>query len=227
MKRRTTTRAPSAPLTTGNRPIVSTPAILFLIVLIVGVSVVHDPGGTSALLAQTSKGKAAVKPDPSAKSAPRRPLTADDLPRPVAEMRETMLAAAQTGNIAEMKMALELNEMKPELAETNVPDPIAFWKKKSADGEGREILAILWTLLDSSFAAVPLGRDLENNKIYVWPALAEKPFDQWTARDHVELLRLVSPAEAGQMQANKRYTGWRLAIGADGTWHSFKTVDGR
>ena len=29
------------------------------------------------------------------------------------------------------------------------------------------------------------------------------------------------------MQANKRYTGWRLAIGADGTWHSFKTVDGR
>lgn len=137
-------------------------------------------------------------------------------------MRETILAAARTGNIAEMKLALELNEMKPELAETNVTDPIDFWKKKSADGEGREILAVLWTLLESSFVAVPLGRDIENNKIYIWPAIAEKPFDLWTPRDNVELLRLVSSAEAGQMQSKKRYTGWRLAIGADGTWHSFK-----
>ncbi len=188
----------------------------------VGVSVVHDPHGTSALLAQTNKGKATAKPDSAAKSSARRTLSSNDLPLPVAEMRETILAAARTGNIAEMKLALELNEMKPELAETNVTDPIDFWKKKSADGEGREILAVLWTLLESSFVAVPLGRDIENNKIYIWPAIAEKPFDLWTPRDNVELLRLVSSAEAGQMQSKKRYTGWRLAIGADGTWHSFK-----
>ena len=33
---------------------------------------------------------------------------------------------------------------------------------------------------------------------------------------------LVPPAEAKEMVANGKYTYWRIAIGADGTWHSFR-----
>jgi hypothetical protein len=199
------------------------PVTLLLIVLMVVTGLVYSSDGTSPLLAQTNKGKSPAKADPQAKSVPRTPLQAGDLPMPVAEVRDAMIAAAQSGNIAELKLVMDLNEIKPELAETAVADPIAYWKQRSVDGTARDVLAALWTLLEGSFVTVPFGRDLENNKIYVWPALAEKPLDQLTVRDEVELLRLMSPAEAQVMKAGKRYTGWRLTIGADGTWHSFRT----
>ena len=38
----------------------------------------------------------------------------------------------------------------------------------------------------------------------------------------VELLQLVGPAEAKAMREKKKWTWWRLTIGADGTWHSLK-----
>jgi len=70
--------------------------------------------------------------------------------------------------------------------------------------------------------ALPLGRDLENNRIYIWPYFAEVPLAKLTPAQEVELLRLVPPAAVKAMRAAGRYTHWRLAIGADGTWHSFR-----
>jgi hypothetical protein len=69
---------------------------------------------------------------------------------------------------------------------------------------------------------LPLGRDLENNKIYVWPYFAEVALDKLTPSQEVELLRLITPAALKDMRSAGKYTHWRVAIGADGTWHSFR-----
>jgi hypothetical protein len=103
-----------------------------------------------------------------------------------------------------------------------VADPIAHWKKISGDGEGREVLAALAEILEAGYVVLPLGRDLENNRIYVWPYFAEVPLDKLTPGQEVELLRLVPPAAAAGMKAARKYTSWRIAVGADGTWHSLR-----
>jgi hypothetical protein len=148
------------------------------------------------------------------------------LPTPVVDMREAILAAVRSGRIEELRHAFELNELKPDLGSGMgsgpVSDPVAHWKQISGDGEGREVLAVLAEILDAGYATLPLGRDLENNRIYIWPYFAEVPLASLGPAQQVELLRLVPPAVAKEMIANGKYTYWRIAIGADGTWHSFR-----
>ena len=122
-----------------------------------------------------------------------------------------------------MRHAWDLNELKPDLGVALADgDPIAHWKRISGDGEGREVLAALGEILDAGYVVLPLGRDLENNRVYVWPYFAEVALDKLTPAQEVELLRLVSPAALKDMRAAGKYTHWRIAIGADGTWHSFR-----
>jgi hypothetical protein len=144
------------------------------------------------------------------------------LPKPATEMRDAILSAIQSGRLAELKLALELNEMPPDLADERGPDPIAFLKTVSRDGEGREILAILKATLALPPATVPLGRDIENNAIYVWPYLAERDLSRLTPNEHADLATLMTSEEIETLKVAKRWTWWRLAIGADGTWHSFR-----
>ncbi len=157
-----------------------------------------------------------------AKQLPKPGEDTGPLPVPVEEMRHAILAAAHSGNIEDLREPLDWNELKPEVAAPAGEDPIAFWKKTSGDGNGREVLAVLADILPMRAAELPLGRDLENNIIYVWPYLAEMELDKLTPAQEVDLLRLVGPAEAKAMRAGKKWTWWRLTIGADGTWHSFK-----
>ena len=111
----------------------------------------------------------------------------------------------------------------PTSAPEPVADPVAHWKQISGDGEGREILAALAEILDAGYVALPLGRDLENNRIYVWPYFAEVPLQQAHARPRRSnccgWCRRRPPRRCVQ---TGKYTHWRLAIGADGTWHSFR-----
>jgi hypothetical protein len=146
---------------------------------------------------------------------------ADKLPPAVADMRSAILSAVETGDIADLDMAIELNELKPEFGQDKGQDPIAHLKSRSGDGQGREMLAILSRVLESGWAAIPGGRDIENNRIYVWPWLAEVPLDKLTPVQEVALYRLVSPAEAKAMREARRWMWWRLSIGADGVWHTF------
>ena len=155
---------------------------------------------------------------------PRRSATAaEGLPAPVEDMREAILSAVRSGRIEELRHAWELNELKPDLGEApRWAIPIAHWKQISGDGEGREILAALAEILDAGYVVLPLGRDLENNRLYVWPYFAEVPLDKLSPAQEVELLRLVPPAAAKDMRSAGKYTHWRIVIGADGTWHSFR-----
>jgi len=144
------------------------------------------------------------------------------LPPLVAEMRAAMVEAARSGDILELLHVFEWNELKPDLADTPVQDALAHWKALSADGEGREILAILWAVLETPHTRLPLGRDLENNAIFVWPRYAETGLKDLTPADEVILLRLVGPVRLQEMRAKGRYLYWRVSIGADGTWHTFR-----
>lgn len=143
------------------------------------------------------------------------------LPPAAADMYEAILSAVHSGRIEDLKLAYELGELRADLGDVPVSDPVAHWKALSADGEGREILAIVADLFAIGPAAVRRGKDPENNAVYVWPYLAELPLDTLSPAQQVDLLRIVPAQDAKAMRAGKTYTGWRLTIGADGLWHAF------
>jgi hypothetical protein len=191
------------------------PAAVFLLALL-GLVHVCAPAGEA--LAQRKK---APEPAPSARTAPEIRYGTDTLPAPVIEMREAILAAVRSGRIEDLRTAVELNEMKPAIADTAVGDPIAHWRQVSADGEGREILGVLDQILDAGYVALPIGRDLENNRVYVWPYFAEMALDKLTPAQNAELERIAPAALVEEMKKGGRYSYYKLGIGADGTWHFF------
>ncbi|MCH9765857.1 MAG: hypothetical protein K0U34_07700 [Alphaproteobacteria bacterium] len=143
------------------------------------------------------------------------------LPKNVAEMREALLAATQTGRISELLTPYEWNELPPAISDDKIDDPIAYWKRISSDGEGIEVLAILSEMLRMAPAKLHVGPDFENSALYVWPYLAEHDLAKLSPAQQVELRALVPADVAKAILTSKRWTWWRLAIGADGTWHSF------
>jgi hypothetical protein len=190
--------------------------------LLAQFAVVQCFGPASPAHAQRSpeKSSSAKKRQPA---APEVRYGSDRLPGPVQDMRDAILSAVRAGRIEELRYAWDLNELKPDLGVALADrDPIAHWKRISGDGEGREILAALGEILDAGYVVLPLGRDLENNRVYVWPYFAEVALDRLTPAQEVEFLRLVSPAALKDMRSVGKYTHWSIAIGADGTWHSFR-----
>jgi hypothetical protein len=197
--------------------------------LLAQFSLVYCDGSRVPPLSQTAaaksksadKSKAAKEQASTTTPLPQVHYGTDGLPRPVEEMREAILSAVRSGRIEDLRYAWELNELKPDLG-VAASDPVAHWKQISGDGEGLEILAALAQILDAGYVVLPLGADIENNRLYVWPYFAEVPLDRLTPAQEVELLRLVSPAALKDMRSAGAYTHWRIVIGADGTWHAFR-----
>lgn len=144
------------------------------------------------------------------------------LPLAVAEMRDAIIAAARSGKLDELLIPIQWNELPPDFGDLSVKDTLASWKKQSPRTEGREWLALLINLLEAPYAVIHQGPDVENARIFIWPAFAELPLAKLSPALQVELLRLVPAAEAKRMIAQGHYDGYGLAIGADGTWHAFK-----
>jgi hypothetical protein len=141
------------------------------------------------------------------------------LPAPVARMRSAILSSAASGDIANLRIPMDMNEIPPMLTAEKVTDPVAFWKKISGDGEGREILAITIELLRTGYVKKTLAAGQE---MYIWPYFAELPLDKLTPAQEVELLTLVSPARLKEMRAKGKYDHYRIGIGQDGVWHFFR-----
>jgi hypothetical protein len=182
--------------------------------LLVGLAVVHVAVPTTAFV---NRAKAAA---PAAQA-----VTRDTLPGPVADMREAILEAVRSSRLEDLKIAVDLNELKPELGPAPVPDPIAFWRGISADGTGKDILTTVGLLLDSPFSISPLGKDAENSRLFVWPAFADRALTVLTPAESALLDQLEPPAKRAAMTAANRYTGWHIVIGADGVWHIFRRYD--
>jgi hypothetical protein len=142
----------------------------------------------------------------------------DELPAPVARMRMEILKAATSGDIEQMRVPVDLNEIPPLVAKEKTGNLVGHWKSVSGDGQGREILAELIKLFRTGFV-----RKLQKNggAMYVWPYFAEMPLDKLTPAQEVELLTLVSPARMKEMRVKGQYDGYRIGIAQDGVWHFF------
>lgn len=141
------------------------------------------------------------------------------LPDAVKRMHMLLHDAALSGDINNLRLPIEMNEMPPILGRTNgAADPIAQLHAMSGDANGAELLAMMAEVLESDFIHVGEGTPQE---MYVWPYLAQYPFAALTPPQQVDLFRLVTAPDLAEMLKVGRYTAFRLGIGPDGTWHYF------
>jgi hypothetical protein len=166
---------------------------------------------------------AGVTASPSAgeTAAPVLVARPSELPAPVQRMREAILAAVASGDIDLLREALEINELMPLVDGDKAADPIAWWKQHSADGTGRDVLALLGDLLALPPARVRRGDGGDN---FLWPYLAATPPASLSPAQVVDLYRIAPAGEVAAMLAQNRYRWYRLIIGGDGTWHSLDRV---
>jgi len=139
------------------------------------------------------------------------------LPDPVKRMLTSIAGAAESGNIEAMRTVFESNELKPMVTTSFVDDPIAFWKKASADGTGRDVLAAMLNVLSSGYVRMGKGKD----EIFVWPYFAETDLAKLTPAQEVELYRIVPPELALAMKTSRKYSYYRLGVSPTGVWQYF------
>jgi hypothetical protein len=199
------------------------------------VCLVYASGATSAVHGQSNNPSNSPstppvsakksQPQPSAGSVtPKAPVTNETLPSAAQDMREALLTAAHSGRIEDLRTPIEWNEIKPYSGATGPADPIAHWRTQSRDGEGRDVLAALIAILGTTPATTANGKDLENNRIFVWPGFADADLKAISSTSIEELGSLTTEATAKAMIERGRYSGWRIAIGADGVWHSLEKI---
>ena len=173
------------------------------------------PGAVPAEAQNAAKAKAASKLIETGEGSAALPI-------PVAEMRDAIMAAARSGNLAELLIPIQWNELPPDFGELSIKKTLAKWRSETSDGSGRHMLAVLLDLLEQPYAVLRQGRDVENAKIYIWPAFAELDLKKLSPSQDVAFYRLVPGADGLRMKAAGKYDGWAMAIGADGTWHAFR-----
>ena len=139
------------------------------------------------------------------------------LPDPVKRMLQQIAEAAESGEIENMRPVFESNELKPMVTAAYVDDPIAFWKKGSADGTGRDVLAAILNVMSSGYVRMGQGKD----EIFVWPYFAETDLAKLTPVQEVELYRIVAPSVALPMKKAGKYSYYRLGISPTGVWQYF------
>ena len=140
------------------------------------------------------------------------------LPAEVQRMRQAILQAATSGDIEELRLPIDMNELHPIFAKDRTPDPIAYLKSVSADGNGREMLAILFNLLTTGYAIKNAGT---KNEMIVWPYHAAIPLSGLTPSQEVEIYRFLPPARVKEMATAGKYSFYSVGIGRDGVWHYF------
>jgi hypothetical protein len=142
------------------------------------------------------------------------------LPPQVQRMRQAILQAAVTGDIEQLRVPIEMNEIHPVFAKSHIPDPIAYLKSVSADGNGREMLAILFNILTAGYAIANPGT---KDEMIVWPYHAVIPLNALTPSQEVEIYRFLPPARLKEMIAQGKYKFYSAGIGPDGVWHYFSS----
>jgi hypothetical protein len=144
----------------------------------------------------------------------------DKLPAGVRRMRMRIIEAARSGDIGKLTTAIESNELPPSFVRGQRLDPIAYLRERSADGAGREVLALLLNMLEQPFGRIEAGKPQE---MFVWPYVATLDPKAWTPEQIVDAYRVLPARDVKETLARGRYVGPRLGIGPDGTWHYFLT----
>ncbi|MEX6504873.1 hypothetical protein [Jiella sp. M17.18] len=148
---------------------------------------------------------------------------ADDLPKPVRDLRARLMDIARTGDIDRLRPYIKTGDGGTVLSFGDVvDDPIAFLKSASADGNGVEVLAILLEILEAGHVHVDAGGGSE---IYVWPYFTQLDIEKLTKPQLVELFELVTAGDYEAMKEFGAYDFYRVGISPDGRLEFFVTGD--
>ena len=142
----------------------------------------------------------------------------EELPAPVRSTRDAILKAARSGDIENLRMVLERNELMPLVAKARPKDPIAYWKAQSPDGQGLPVMADMVEVMEAGYVRLKPGTADER---YIWPYFAVMPLDHLSPEEKVQLYQLVGAEKARAMLDDKTFRSYRSGIGPDGTWHYF------
>ncbi|WP_148227491.1 hypothetical protein [Fulvimarina pelagi] len=172
------------------------------------------PGGSSTE-------SSAVEAEPLATSKVR--YNAEELPRPVRDLRGRLMEIARSGEIEGLRPYIETGAEETVLSfGGSVDDPIEFLKASSGDDDGIEILAILLELLEAGH--VVLEPETEN-ALYIWPYFAQARLDQLTKPQKVELFEIVTAGDYQMMLEFGAYNFYRLGITPEGRLAYFVAGD--
>jgi len=142
------------------------------------------------------------------------------LPEPVRKVREEILVAARSGDIAKVAVIIKANQTVISFGgDTEAAD---FWKKTFPDSEGVEALATLVELLEMPFVHLDKGTAQET---FVWPYFHAMQLDKLSPEQRVELFRLVTAYDFREMQKFGSYNFFRVGIAPDGKWQFFVAGD--
>jgi len=167
----------------------------------------------------TPQNPSTIMPAPAAKPMPEVLRDFDRLPPPVRQMREKMLAAAQSGDIEQLRPLLGEADNSTQLSlEDHEEDVIEFLKSLAGDVEGREILAIIADLLGTGYVHMNAGTD---DEVYVWPYFYAMPLDRLTPSQTVELFQIVTASDFEDMKKAGGYIFYSIGIAPDGSWRFF------
>jgi hypothetical protein len=167
-------------------------------------------------------GLALAKPKPpAAKSAPARPLDEAGLPAGTRTMLMRIRTAAESGDVAALRLPIQRNELPPLFARGLQGDPIAILKARSADGAGRELLRILLRVLEAGCAGLSSGAAPTQ---FLWPYYANTPYQRRSPAERAASWGLVRVADIGVSIQVGQPQVHRVVIGADGTWQVFAVL---
>ena len=191
-------------------------------------------GSATATFAASAQGQLALQGEPAAEEAAPNPMESvdeplptilrsdSDIPAPVLETRRKLIEAAKSGDIEKLRALMQAQAEPPSVSFGDPGDPIEYLKALAADGEGREILAILLEVLETGFVHAGAGTEEE---LYVWPYFAQYPIDALTPEQIVELFTLLTAADYEDMKSYGSYTFFRVGIAPDGRWLFFLAGD--
>lgn len=155
--------------------------------------------------------------DCSAAGLPAEPADDPDLPEPVAEMRDAIVAAATACDFDRLAELAKPGAFTYSFGDSG--DPAAFWRRTEAEGEP---LAALVHFLNRPFAT----RDVDDVTQYVWPRAYV--YDSWEAvpaEDRDGLRPVYDAEDFERFDQFGSYTGYRVGITADGDWVFFVAGD--
>jgi hypothetical protein len=166
---------------------------------------------------QTETETAAPEPEVNCSTAGlRTTLPEQDLPEPVAEVRERVFGAALACDYDELeRIALEQGAGFT-FTYGEGTSPAAYWREREESGTEQPLRALVTIL------SLPFTRNESGS--YAWPtAYDESPSEaDWQA---LVDSGLYTQAEVDAMKQGGSYLGWRTAITADGDWQLFVAGD--
>jgi hypothetical protein len=153
-------------------------------------------------------------------------VVSDDLellPALVREKRESLLAAAKSGRMSQLKAIFDGEASPPAVSLGEPSDPITYLQQQSGDGDGIELLAILADLLTAPYAAMDGG---DGDAVYVWPYLAAfEDLSMLKPDELVDGYRIMGYSRFTDMQELGTWYYWRVHMNAQGELQAFIAGD--